>query len=114
VLSLTSFVKLYATKLTRDRQDPTSARLPTSSSSRPRRLNVRPPPVLRDTPTHPRVTDAITRYTNETQRVFSVLESVLSKSAGGWLMGDKLTIADLSFITWSALLQSLTSGETLN
>ncbi|GAA5872277.1 hypothetical protein JCM16303_001039 [Sporobolomyces ruberrimus] len=41
----------------------------------------------------------IERYAKEVQRVFSVLESVLSKQE--WLVGGKLTIADLSFITWS-------------
>jgi len=32
--------------------------------------------------------------------VFSVLESVLSKQK--YLVGDKVTIADLSFIPWNA------------
>ncbi|CDO72783.1 hypothetical protein BN946_scf184994.g36 [Trametes cinnabarina] len=42
---------------------------------------------------------AIERYQKETQRVYSVLESVLSKQE--WLVGNKLTIADISFITWN-------------
>ncbi|CDO72785.1 hypothetical protein BN946_scf184994.g38 [Trametes cinnabarina] len=42
---------------------------------------------------------AIERYEKETQRVFSVLESVLSKQE--WLVGNKPTIADISFITWN-------------
>ncbi|CDO72784.1 hypothetical protein BN946_scf184994.g37 [Trametes cinnabarina] len=41
---------------------------------------------------------AIERYQKETQRVLSVLESVLSKQE--WLVGNKPTIADISFITW--------------
>jgi len=42
---------------------------------------------------------AIERYKNEILRVWSVLESVLSKQ--DWLVGGKLTIADLSFIPWN-------------
>ncbi|KAI0656170.1 glutathione S-transferase C-terminal-like protein [Cubamyces menziesii] len=41
----------------------------------------------------------IERYQKETQRVYSVLESVLSKQE--WLVGGKLTIADIAFITWN-------------
>ncbi|GAA6013694.1 hypothetical protein JCM11491_005061 [Sporobolomyces phaffii] len=41
----------------------------------------------------------IERYAKEVERVFSVLESVLAQQP--WLVGDKLTIADLSFISWS-------------
>ncbi|GAA5926368.1 glutathione S-transferase family protein [Sporobolomyces koalae] len=41
----------------------------------------------------------IERYAKEVQRVLSVLESVLSKQE--WLVGNKLTIADISFITWN-------------
>ncbi|GAA5901864.1 hypothetical protein JCM6882_008694 [Rhodosporidiobolus microsporus] len=42
---------------------------------------------------------ALERYAKETQRVLSVLESVLSKQE--WLVGGKLTIADIGFITWN-------------
>ncbi|TNY23151.1 glutathione S-transferase [Rhodotorula diobovata] len=41
----------------------------------------------------------IERYTKEVERVAGVLESVLSKQE--WLVSNKLTIADLSFITWN-------------
>jgi glutathione S-transferase len=40
---------------------------------------------------------AINRYKDEVKRVFGVLESVLSKQE--FLVGGKLTIADLSFIS---------------
>ena len=52
---------------------------------------------------HPeKVPSAIERYQKETLRVFSVLESVLSKPEnGGWLVGGKPTIADLSFFPWN-------------
>ena len=48
------------------------------------------------------IPSAIERYQKETLRVFSVLDSVLSKPEnGGWLVGGKPTIADLSFVTWN-------------
>ena len=43
-----------------------------------------------------RIPKVIERYQKEILRVFSVLESVLSKQE--WLVGGKCTIADLSFI----------------
>lgn len=39
---------------------------------------------------------AIERYRNEILRVFGVLDGVLSKQT--WLVGNKITIADLSFV----------------
>ncbi|KAI0336813.1 glutathione S-transferase C-terminal-like protein [Cubamyces sp. BRFM 1775] len=49
---------------------------------------------------HPeKIPSAIERYQKEILRVFGVLESVLSKQE--WLVGGKLTIADLSFIPWN-------------
>ncbi|GAA6059575.1 hypothetical protein JCM10212_000631 [Sporobolomyces blumeae] len=44
---------------------------------------------------------AIDRYAKEVERVIGVLDGVLAKSKSGYLVGDKLTIADLSFITWN-------------
>ncbi|KAI0685586.1 glutathione S-transferase [Cytidiella melzeri] len=46
-----------------------------------------------------RIESATERYANEIKRVFSVLESVLSKKE--WLVGGKPTVADLSFIPWN-------------
>ncbi|KAI0360535.1 glutathione S-transferase C-terminal-like protein [Trametes cingulata] len=49
---------------------------------------------------HPeRIPSAIERYQKEIVRVFGVLDSVLSKQE--WLVGGKMTIADLSFIPWN-------------
>lgn len=46
---------------------------------------------------HPeKIPSAQERYKNEIVRVLGVLEAVLSKKT--WLLGDKLTISDLSFI----------------
>lgn len=44
---------------------------------------------------------AIKRYEDETKRVLSVLEDILAAKPSGWLVGDKCTIADLSFISWN-------------
>ena len=47
---------------------------------------------------HPeKIPSAVERYRNEIKRVYTVLESVLSKQE--WLVGGKLTVADLSFVT---------------
>ncbi|TBU37203.1 glutathione S-transferase C-terminal-like protein [Dichomitus squalens] len=49
---------------------------------------------------HPeQVPSAIERYRKEVLRVFSVLDSVLSKQE--WLVGDKPTVADISFIPYN-------------
>jgi glutathione S-transferase len=49
---------------------------------------------------HPeKVPSAIDRYVKETHRVLGVLDSVLSKQE--YLAGDKVTVADLSFVTWN-------------
>lgn len=46
---------------------------------------------------HPeKIPSAVERYQKEIIRVFGVLESVLSKQE--WLVGGKMTIADISFI----------------
>jgi len=44
---------------------------------------------------------AIERYQKEIRRVFGVLNNVLSKRE--WLVGNKCTIADLSFIRYNEL-----------
>ena len=41
----------------------------------------------------------IKRYTDETKRLFDVLESRLSKA--DWLAGDKYTIADIASFSWA-------------
>lgn len=42
---------------------------------------------------------AIERYSNEVKRILSVLEACLTDRQ--WLVGDKCTFADLSFVTWN-------------
>ncbi|KAI2622460.1 glutathione S-transferase [Hypoxylon sp. NC1633] len=46
---------------------------------------------------------AVDRYVKEIQRVRSVLDSHLSKSSSGWLVGDKITVADLSWVMWEQI-----------
>lgn len=55
---------------------------------------------------------AITRYQKEVLRVFDVMEAVLSKSA--FLVGNKCTIADFSFVPWNiiALANFIPEGKT--
>ncbi|OJT02793.1 Glutathione S-transferase 1 [Trametes pubescens] len=48
-----------------------------------------------------KIPSAIERYQKEILRVLGVLESVLSKQE--WLVGGKLTVADISFITWNEM-----------
>ncbi|EKM50007.1 uncharacterized protein PHACADRAFT_264484 [Phanerochaete carnosa HHB-10118-sp] len=55
---------------------------------------------------HPeKVPSAVERYRNETKRVLGVLESVLLKQE--WLVGGRLTVADISFIPWNIFATTL-------
>lgn len=57
---------------------------------------------------HPeKIPSAIDRYVNEITRVTGVLDKALEASGTGWLVGDKCTYADVSFITWSLVGQGL-------
>jgi glutathione S-transferase len=59
---------------------------------------------------HPdKIQSAIDRYTNEIRRILGVLEGVLaSKPASSqWLVGDKMTFADMSFMPWNFRLSEL-------
>ncbi len=44
----------------------------------------------------------IDRYQNETRRLYRVLDTQLSKSTSGYIVGDKFTIADVSCWGWVA------------
>ncbi|KAG7289434.1 hypothetical protein NEMBOFW57_005805 [Staphylotrichum longicolle] len=44
----------------------------------------------------------IDRYQNETRRLYRVLDTQLSKSTSGYIVGDKCTIADISCWGWVA------------
>lgn len=54
-----------------------------------------------------KIQSAIDRYVNEIFRVIGVLDKALEANNAGWLVGDKLTYADLSFITWSSVAEGL-------
>ena len=57
---------------------------------------------------HPeKLPSAIERYIDEIFRVISVLELALERNGSGWLVGDRCTYADLSFVTWSAVGEGL-------
>jgi len=42
----------------------------------------------------------INRYTNETRRLYRVMDTQLEKSTSGYLVGDRCTIADFASIGW--------------
>ena len=44
---------------------------------------------------------------NEIFRVTGVLEDALTRNGSGWLVGDKCTYADLSFVTWAGVAEGL-------
>jgi glutathione S-transferase len=46
---------------------------------------------------------AIKRYIDETKRLYGVAEMQLAKSSSGFLVGDRLTIADISIYGWVRL-----------
>ena len=62
---------------------------------------------------HPeKLPSAIERYEKETRRVLGVLESVLSKQ--DYLVGGKITIADISFVSFNDGLNPIMLGEDFN
>ncbi|KAI0849166.1 glutathione S-transferase [Daldinia vernicosa] len=63
---------------------------------------------------HEKLQSAIDRYVKEIERVRSVLDTHLSKSSSGWLVGDKMTVADLSWIMWEQIATFLLSFMDIN
>jgi len=49
-----------------------------------------------------RIEYGVKRYTNETRRLYGVLDKHLEKSTSGFLVGDRLTIADIAHWGWVA------------
>lgn len=47
-----------------------------------------------------RIEYGVNRYQNETRRLYRVMDKQLSKSKSGFLVGDRLTIADIACIGW--------------
>jgi len=59
---------------------------------------------------HPeKIPSAVERYKNEAVRVFGVLDSVLKDRE--WLVGDKATIADISFIPWNDIFLTILTRD---
>ena len=42
----------------------------------------------------------INRYQNETRRLYRILDKQLSKSKSGFVVGDRLSLADIACIGW--------------
>ena len=62
---------------------------------------------------HPeRVQSALDRYVQEIRRVSGVLDRILSKQ--NWLVGEKLSYADLAFISWQNTARNALSAEGYN
>lgn len=59
-----------------------------------------------------RIPSAVQRYRNEAKRVTSVLNTVLAKKE--YLVGDKATYADLSFVPWFQLLPLIFHDENVD
>lgn len=57
-----------------------------------------------------KVQSAIERYITELKRVLGVLDRSLAGRQ--WLVGDKMTFADLAFLPWNSRLEDLLSCST--
>ncbi|CAD0100774.1 unnamed protein product [Aureobasidium mustum] len=57
---------------------------------------------------HPeKLPSAIDRFMKEIERVIGVLDVALSRNRTGWLVGDRCTYADISFVAWAATGEGL-------
>ncbi|KAK2604189.1 hypothetical protein N8I77_007138 [Diaporthe amygdali] len=59
---------------------------------------------------HPeKIPSARDRYAGETKRILGVIEGVLAAKPAGaqWLVGDKMTFADMAFVSWNFLLSDI-------
>lgn len=57
---------------------------------------------------HPeKVLSAQTRYMDEINRIVGVLDTALSQRSSGWLVGDKMSYADLFFVMWNEQMASI-------
>ncbi|KAH8081332.1 glutathione S-transferase C-terminal-like protein [Cristinia sonorae] len=54
---------------------------------------------------HEKLPSAQKRYQDEVRRVLGVLEGVLTRDE--WLVGEKISVADLAFVPWNNLLTAL-------
>jgi len=57
---------------------------------------------------HPeKLPSAIERYANEIKRIIGVIDTHLTKHNQQWLVGDKCTYADLSFVPWNQIIGAM-------
>ncbi|KAJ8119217.1 hypothetical protein ONZ43_g3790 [Nemania bipapillata] len=54
-----------------------------------------------------KIQSAIDRYMNEVRRVIGVIEGVLAAKESQWLVGDKMTYADMAFVPWNFRLSEV-------
>ncbi|CAK1361383.1 Glutathione S-transferase 2 [Cercospora beticola] len=54
-----------------------------------------------------KIPSAIERYTNEIKRVLGVIDAHLTKTGKPYLVGDKVSYADLMFVTWNTVVPRL-------
>lgn len=61
---------------------------------------------------HPeKLPSAVERYQKEILRVCGVLNAWLEKVEGEWLVGNKMSYADLAFIPWQLYVQKLVGED---
>lgn len=61
---------------------------------------------------HPeKVQSAVDRYANEVKRVTGVIDAHLKRQKTDYLVGDKLTYADLMFVPWAVTIAGLDSVD---
>ncbi|EME41305.1 hypothetical protein DOTSEDRAFT_73646 [Dothistroma septosporum NZE10] len=56
------------------------------------------------------ITSAIDRYKNEIKRIISVIDLHLTKTGKPYLVGDKVTFADLMFVPWNIVAADMLMG----
>ncbi|EKG09245.1 Glutathione S-transferase [Macrophomina phaseolina MS6] len=59
------------------------------------------------------MTSVIEHYAKQVKRVMSVIERQLAKVNSAYLLGDKLSYADLAFVTWNSALDFISPEEDL-
>ncbi|KAI1434021.1 glutathione S-transferase [Xylaria sp. CBS 124048] len=70
---------------------------------------------------HEKLPSAIERYTKEIERVMSVVDGHLAKqkettagAEGPWLVGDKVTFADIAWYMWQTVANTVIGEEAIN
>ena len=61
-----------------------------------------------------KIPSAIERYENEVKRVSTVIDNHLEKTGTLYLTGDKCTYADLAFLPWINMMETMVLGKENN